>query len=52
MVRLERLSVLVSDAVMKALDKNRGDIPRSRYVARFLEEKLGISPKERVKDVI
>ena len=49
MVALKRLSVLTSEAVIKALDKKRGDTPRSRFVARLLEQHLGISEKEKVR---
>lgn len=44
---LNRISVLVSDAVLKRIDKARGITPKSRFVAQLLEEALEIPAKER-----
>jgi len=41
------VNITMPETVLKKIDKQRKDMPRSRYITRLLEQVLGIPEKER-----
>jgi len=39
---MTRIGVSIPEMLLEQLDQSRGDIPRSRAIARAIEQKLGI----------
>jgi metal-responsive CopG/Arc/MetJ family transcriptional regulator len=37
--------------LLKQIDKDRGDIPRSRYITKFLEKRYLLTKKIKTKDI-
>jgi len=44
-----KFTVSLPEALTKRIEKERKDMPRSRYITRLLEKALGITEKERAK---
>jgi metal-responsive CopG/Arc/MetJ family transcriptional regulator len=47
----ENISISLPTKLIEKIDKARGDVARSRFIARLLEQTFDIPQKERVKYV-
>lgn len=45
----KRIAMTISESLLNRIDKQRADMPRSRYITRLLENALKIPKEERAE---